>query len=122
MMVLFAHEPLSKAGGPTLMLGPSNIIKSSLMLQSADGPLSQLPIHQQLGRLAQFNPSAALAKQMRDPVQRIAFEIERLCSSQQSSEQRRPLFQQDGGKCRGPESQRIQSVNHYQVPVRANLV
>lgn len=84
------------------MQGPSIIIKSSvaaLMLHSVDGPLSQFPIHQHLGRLAKLNPSAVLSKQMSDPVQRIGFEIESLC------EQRCPLFQQDGGKCRVPESQ-----------------
>lgn len=55
------------------MQGPSTIIKSSvaaLMLHSADGPLSQLPIHQHLGRLALLNPSAVLSKQMHDPMRR----------------------------------------------------
>lgn len=74
MMVLFAHKQLSEAGGPTLMQGPSTIIKSSvaaLKLHSCNGPLSQLPIHQHLGRLAQLNLSAVLSKQMQDPIQRI---------------------------------------------------
>lgn len=58
MMVLFAHKQLSEAGGPTLMQGPSVIIKSllaALMLLSVDGLLLLLPIHQHLGRLAQLN-------------------------------------------------------------------
>lgn len=55
MMVHFTHKQLSEAGGPTLMQGPSTIIKSSpvaLMLCSVDGPLSLLPIHQHLVRVA----------------------------------------------------------------------
>lgn len=56
------------------MQEPSIIIKSSvaaLMLHSVDGPLSLLPIHQHLGRLAQLNLSAVLSKQRHDPIQRI---------------------------------------------------
>lgn len=78
MMVLFTHKQLSEAGGPTLMQGPSIIIKSSLlalMIHSVDGSLSLLPFQQHLGRLAQLNLSAVLSKQMPDPIQRIRLEI-----------------------------------------------
>lgn len=66
MTVLFTHKQLSEAGGPTLMQGPSTIIKSSLvalMLYSVDGPLSPLPIHKHLGKEAELNPFAVLSKQ-----------------------------------------------------------
>lgn len=73
MMVLFTHKQLCEAGGPTLMHGPSTSVKSSeapLMLHSVDDPLSKLPIHKHLGRLAQLSLSVVLSKQMLDPFQR----------------------------------------------------
>lgn len=87
------------------MQGPSIIIKSSvaaLMLHSVDGPLSLLPIHEHLGRLAQLNLSAVLSKQMRDTIQRLGLDWRLGVSCETvfhiTSEQRCPLSQQDEGK------------------------
>lgn len=70
------------------------------MLHSADDPLSTLPIHRHLGRLAWLRLSVVLSEQMRDPIQRRQDQGEvRICSGDQW-EQSWPLCQQNEGEIR----------------------